>query len=156
MVMSIQNLLRRNGQEVAEPQDLDEPMLPHFSTMPTAQDPRRRRWTEKVMEAGAYVEELEAKVAAQAEEIGVQRNQIRLFEEAQRLLRRQLGDLAMENNKLRDALSRTQTKLEVSGQLVLQALDELRQWRLANQPQETEDAPPPSPATEEPAQGAAS
>ncbi len=124
----IQNLLRRNGRDETEPQDYDEPMLPHFSTMPTAHDPRRRRWTEKVMEAGQYVEELEAKVAAQAEEIGVQRNQLRLFEEAQRLLRRQVGDLTTENNHIRDAMSRTRTKLQVSGQIVLDALAEAESW----------------------------
>jgi predicted RNase H-like nuclease (RuvC/YqgF family) len=139
----IPSFMRRNGRD-EEAMDLDEPMLPQFDHMPASQDPRRRHWTAKVMEAGQYVEELEAKVAAQAEEIGIQRNQIRLFEEAQRLLRRQLGDFQTENGKLRDALSRTQTKLEVSGQLVLQALDELRTWKLA-------EPEPPAIAEEQPA-----
>jgi len=139
----IPNFMRRNGQDM-QATDPDEPMLPQFDRMPASQDPRKRHWTAKVMEAGQYVEELEAKVAAQAEEIGIQRNQIRLFEEAQRLLRRQLGDMQTENGKLRDALSRTQTKLEVSGQLVLQALDELHAWKLPSQ--EPEPVPAEQPA----------
>jgi hypothetical protein len=124
----------RNGQD--EGRDLDE--FPQFRDLPRGADPVRRQWRQKVMEAGQYVEELEAKVAAQAEEIGTQANHIRLLEEAQRLVRRQLGDTTTENHKLRDALARTQTKLQVSGQLVLQALDELAAWKLADQPQQAE------------------
>lgn len=135
MVMGIQSLMRnRNGGGDAEREPA--PTFPQFSGLPTTFDPRSRRISEAAAGAAQYVIDLEAEVGRLKEEVGFERNSNSLLTETNKILHEQIAALEHENRKLRESNARTRTKLQISGKLVLEALDEANTWELPDEPAE--------------------
>jgi hypothetical protein len=124
--MTIMEKIRGRGREPQVEQP--EPLFPHFSGLPTTFDPRSRRISEAAAGAAQYVIDLEAEVGRLKEENGFERNRNSLLEETTNILHEQVAQLESENRRLRDSMSRCSTKLQVSGQIVLDALAEAKSW----------------------------
>ena len=114
----------------------DEPVFPHFSGLPITPDPRQRRISEAAAGAAQYVIDLEAEVGRLKEELGFERNRNSLLEETNKILHEQVSALEVENRKLRDSNSRVRAKLQVSGQIVLEAMREAELWERPETEQE--------------------
>lgn len=118
---------RRNGQDVVK---TEQPEFEQFTDLPRMPDPRQRRISAAAADAAQYVIDLEAEVARQKEELGFERNRNSLLDETNKILHEQIATLEQENRKLRDSNSRVRTKLQVSGQIVLEAMREAEAWQI--------------------------
>lgn len=139
------NWPRRNGRDEAQyTPPAPEPLFPHFAGLPMSPDPRSRRISEAAAGAAQYVIDLEARVAELTEAMGFERNRNSLLDETNKILHEQIAALEQENRRLRESNARTRTKLQISGKLVLEALDEANSW-------EGPEPPPAPPQDEQPA-----
>lgn len=126
----------------------DEPVFPYLNSLPLSPDPRQRRISEAAAGAAQYVIDLEAEVTRLKEESGFERNRNSLLDETNKLLHEQVAALEQENRKLRDSNTRVRAKLQVSGQIVLEAMREADSWEasapvpdIVLEPSEQEAAP---------------
>ena len=128
----------------------DEPVFPHFSGLPMTPDPRQRRISEAAAGAAQYVIDLEGEVSRLKEELGFERNRNSLLNETNKILHEQVMQLELENRKIRDSRGRCRTKLQVSGQIVLDALAEANSWGGGEPEQEPATSPKQEPTEELP------
>lgn len=139
--MNLPFMPKRNGGGEAEHEPA--PVFPHFHNLPMAADPRSRRISEAAAGAAQYVIDLEAEVGRLKEELGFERNRNSLLSETNNILHEQVAALEHENRRIRESNARTRTKLQISGKLVLEALDEANSW------EDPEQSPPAAPGPQE-------
>src|SRR5262245_40807303 len=94
----------RTGDRVNGSATEGEPPQSQFPGFPEPPlDARRKRWTERVMEAGQHVEDLEKQVDRLNEELNLERNSNSLLTETNKILHEQIDALEKENRALRDS-----------------------------------------------------
>jgi len=125
--------LFRREEGTTEPPPEYRPPVRVVSEVPV-QSARQRRMSQAAADAAQYVDSLENEVAALKHALDLERNSNSLLTEANKMLHEAKDALEHENRTLRDAMARVRTKLQVSGSVVLDAMQEADKWEL-NPPQ---------------------
>lgn len=119
-------------QLLQEPPPEYRPPVRIVSEVPV-QSVRQRRMSQAAADAAQYVDSLESEVAALTHALDLERNSNSLLTEANKLLHEAKDALEHDNLTLRDAMARVRTKLQVSGSIVLDAMQEADKWPLAQE-----------------------